>query len=105
MAEWDYDGACAPGRQIAAGQNCETFTLGVFPLVPTKNGRGTKRGKVRYRVRGKSSDPYRAEIIAARLAWLLTNGAEVEELKLPKIFDADGRHGLAIYEVFEVANG
>lgn len=105
MAEWDYDGACAPSSPTVAGRTFETFTLGVFPLVPTSNGKGTKRGKVRYRVRGLVADSYRCHQVAGRLAWLLTNGADVEALKLPKVFDADGRHGLAIDEVFEVANG
>ena len=46
-----YDGACAPmPNQIYSA--FETFSLGVFEWVPTANGLGTKRGKVKVRVSG-----------------------------------------------------
>lgn len=54
--EWDYDGSCAPGRPESSGW-METFSLGIFQWVPTKDGKRLKRGKVVKRIKGRSFNP------------------------------------------------
>ena len=60
--EWDFDGSCAPpengGGPIWDGM--ETFSLGCFQWVRRGNdgrGKGLKKGKVQYRVKGLVADP------------------------------------------------
>ena len=52
VGKHDFYGACMPSQP---GEQCvaESFSVGVFEWVPTANGNGTKRGKVKVRVRGK----------------------------------------------------
>ena len=56
---WDFDGACAPGEdgQSPVFVGWETFTLGVFQWVPTKDGAHLKKGKVVRRIKGRTHDP------------------------------------------------
>lgn len=35
----------------------KTFSVGVYEIIPTKDGRGTKRGKAKVRVSGLVEDP------------------------------------------------
>ena len=53
--EHDFDGACAPRPPF--GSNL-TFSVGVFEYVE-KRSVGLKRGKVKVRVKGPTSDPER----------------------------------------------
>lgn len=47
--EHDYDGAYKPtGR----GNRFNTFSVGIFQLLPMVRGKGLKRGKVKLRIRG-----------------------------------------------------
>lgn len=58
---WDFYGACAPNEDDAvAHARQETFTLGCFQWEPKSRGPGVKKGKVRYRVKGKMDDPKKA---------------------------------------------
>jgi len=58
--EWDFDGSCAPpedGKEITWNH---TFTLGCFQWVrrgKEGNGKGLKKGKVMYRVKGYTDNP------------------------------------------------
>ena len=53
--KYDYDGGCAPCLGgTYKGQ--ETFSIGIFRWLPKASGKGLKRGKVVYRIRGKVSD-------------------------------------------------
>ena len=57
---WDFYGGCAPTRNPNGTfrQGCgDSFTLGCFQWAPLARGKGTKRGKVAYRVKGLASDP------------------------------------------------
>ena len=51
-----FDGACAPDS--ALGCKWDTFSVGVFEYVE-KRSVGLKRGKVKVRVKGPTSDPER----------------------------------------------
>ena len=61
---WDFAGSCAPGEEggtVLTSQ--ETFTLGCFQWVrrgKDGQGKGLKKGKVQYRIKGHVSDPERA---------------------------------------------
>jgi hypothetical protein len=51
-----YDGNCSPlGHESSAGQ--ETFSVGIFEWVETRNKIGVKRGPVKVRVKGRYSHP------------------------------------------------
>lgn len=53
--DWDYDGACIPAKAWG-GVGYRTFSVGIFQWLPTKDGRGLKRGRVVCRVSGRVSD-------------------------------------------------
>jgi len=74
------DGACAPGSGSWASQ--QTFSVGIFEWVPKAGGKGTKRGKVKVRVKGSVSQQEqvlaKAREIAAQLdARRYTGGTSV----------------------------
>jgi hypothetical protein len=56
---WDFDGACAPEDESTsfARRLNMTFSVGVFQWIPTKDGKGLKRGKVVKRITGSTSYP------------------------------------------------
>ena len=59
--EWDFDGACAPTEGINHGvyNGQATFTLGCFQWVrrgKDGKGKGLKKGKVQFRIKGDVSD-------------------------------------------------
>lgn len=59
--EWDFDGACAPaeGSTVGAFAGQQTFTLGCFQWVrrgKDGQGKGLKKGKVVYRIKGDVAD-------------------------------------------------
>lgn len=56
---WDFYGACAPSEDSSLTMQ-DTFTLGCFQWEPMARGKGTKKGKVKYRVKGNASDPKQA---------------------------------------------
>ena len=57
--EWDFSGQCAPGN-IGASPRYESFSLGCFQWVETSSGKGLKKGKVQYRIKGDPSNPEEA---------------------------------------------
>lgn len=57
---WDFYGACAPNEDARELSMQETFTLGCFQWVSMARGRGVKRGKVQYRVKGSTRSPREA---------------------------------------------
>lgn len=53
-----FDGSCRPGPNgelQCCGQT--TFSVGIFQILPKANGKGTKRGPVKVRVKGNVSNP------------------------------------------------
>ena len=54
----DFDGECAPAIG-GTYTGCEGFSVGIFRWIPKTSGRGLKKGKVIYRVRGKTNDAER----------------------------------------------
>lgn len=52
----------------------KTFSLGVFEILKTNDGLRTKRGKVKVRVYGHTSNPDRAYDVAKVVAEQLDNG-------------------------------
>lgn len=71
-----YSGSCAPGSGCAYGY--ETFSVGIFEVVPKASGKGTKRGgPVKVRVRGLVSDPQAVYDAAARILSELDAGTYV----------------------------
>ena len=49
----DFDGACKPG---ASTFSSNTFSVGVFKWIPTKDGKRLKRSRVIKRIRGYVSN-------------------------------------------------
>lgn len=58
----DFDGECMPSGSQAFG-NFSTFSVGIFRWLPKASGKGLKKSKVIYRVRGKVDN---AELMYAR---------------------------------------
>jgi hypothetical protein len=56
------------------GFTCKTFSVGVYPVVPTKDGTRTKKGKAVVRVSGKQDDADIIHLRAAEIAAQLTAG-------------------------------
>jgi len=58
MTHHEFDGACVPDSNLVPrfrGQT--TFSVGIYPVIPRANGKGTKRGKVVVRVYGLCERP------------------------------------------------
>ena len=73
MKQHGYSGQCAP--HTGCGISYKTFSVGIFEVVPTANGRGTKRGgAVKVRVRGLVSDPRAVYDVAAKIVEKLDAG-------------------------------
>lgn len=70
-----FDGAFrpgGPGELTCASQN--TFSVGVFQILPKANGNGTKRGPVMVRVKGYMSNPDAVYAKAREIVDLLDAG-------------------------------
>lgn len=67
-----FDGMWSPKHGKSDGQT--TFSLGVFEILPAKDGKGTKRGKVKVRVRGYVNDVDRTYLVAKVIADQLDAG-------------------------------
>lgn len=65
-----FDGACVP--RVDGYCRWETFSLGIFEAV--SGSRGVKRGKVKVRVKGYTSQPAAAFIVAKEIVTLLNAG-------------------------------
>lgn len=52
-----FDGNCRPGGPGEFCSSQETFSVGIFQILPKSSGKGTKRGPVKVRVRGYVSHP------------------------------------------------
>lgn len=65
-------GACIPYEQCY--HNWETFSVGIFEWIPTKDKKGLKRGKVKVRVRGNCIDKDEVIDKAREIATLLDHG-------------------------------
>lgn len=76
--EWDYSGACAPGR-CGTISGMATFSLGIFQWLPKKSGKGLKRGKVKYRLRGQTYNPKEVYDKAENLIKELNNDVNTTE--------------------------
>lgn len=59
---WDFSGACAPAEngKDAAWANQQTFTLGCFQWESRSGGKGFKKGRVSYRIKGTVDNPAEA---------------------------------------------
>ncbi len=76
---WACDGCCAPPENGAGARTTmmQTFTLGCFQYVrrgKDGQGDGLKRGRVRHRVKGQTSDP--APAYAEARAYCAAKNAE-----------------------------
>ena len=56
MAKHMWSGSCDPKKMRFQGI-FQTFSVGIFEMVPRRGLPGTKRGKVKVRVSGSASDP------------------------------------------------
>lgn len=63
----EFDGACAPGSGAWSSQ--QTFSVGIFERVQKARGAGSKRGKVKVRVKG---DVSQAEKVYAKAREIVT---------------------------------
>jgi hypothetical protein len=71
----DFEGACAPGSMTFC--QWDTFSVGIFEWVPKSSGRGSKRGKVKVRVKGSTSDPDSVAAKAREIVAALDAGAYI----------------------------
>lgn len=78
-----YDGQCSP-RNTQYQWRHDTFSLGIFPLIPRKTKVGYKRGAVIVRVKGWTSDPDAVYEKAQKIVELLDAGKYAG----PKFVDA-----------------
>lgn len=73
MTQHGYSGQCAPTDKFWIGY--KTFSVGIFEVVTTANGRGTKRGgAVKVRVRGLMTNPQAVYDAAQRIVEQLDAG-------------------------------
>lgn len=70
-----FSGSCAPdsGHQFRA-EHFQTFSLGIFEWVNKASGRGVKKGPVRVRVCGATSNAEAVKAKAEEIAKLLDSG-------------------------------
>lgn len=73
MAEYRISGECDPTPGTFCGSH-ETFSLGIYPMISSKDGKRLKKGKVVVRVVGRTSDPHPARVKAQEIADKLTAG-------------------------------
>jgi hypothetical protein len=76
---WDWEGACAPDRH-GARYTFETFSVGCFQWVRRgKNGggKGLKKGKVQYRIKGRTDEAER--VYASATAYCAKKNAELAQ--------------------------
>lgn len=73
MTQHGYSGQCAPTDKFWIGY--KTFSVGIFEVVPTASGKGTKRGgAAKVRVRGLVSNPQDVYDAAQRIVEQLDAG-------------------------------
>jgi Ni,Fe-hydrogenase III small subunit len=72
MIQHGYSGSCAPDTGCGIGYS--TFSVGIFEVVPTASGKGTKRGPVKVRVRGLMTNPQAVYDAAQRIVEQLDAG-------------------------------
>lgn len=84
---YGFDGACRPGGpgEFKYGPQ-ETFSIGIFKILPKASGRGTKRGPVEIRIKGLMSDPEAVYEKAHEIVDLLNKGKYTGP-KTVKVFD------------------
>ena len=76
MGKHEYSGCCKPINGIAPC-NAQTFSVGVYELIPKKSGKGFKRSAVKVRVRGNVSDEKRVYEMAQNICKMLDHGEYV----------------------------
>ena len=73
MKQHGYSGQCAP--HTGCGIGYKSFSVGIFEVVPTASGRGTKRGSaVKVRVIGLMTNPQAVYDAAQRIVEQLDAG-------------------------------
>lgn len=72
MTQHGYSGQCAP--HTGCGIGYRTFSVGIFEVVPTASGKGTKRGPVKVRVKGMVSNPQAVYDVADKIVQKLDAG-------------------------------
>ncbi len=73
----DFDGACSPDKYLTFSSLFESFSVGIFEWIPKQNGRGTKKGKVKVRVKGLTSEHEKVEGKAREIVAALDAGVYV----------------------------
>jgi hypothetical protein len=71
MRHFEWSGMCDPGVGFCTH---ETFSVGIYELIPKASGKGTKRGKVQVRVSGFISQGRDVYNLAAEIAKKLEAG-------------------------------
>ena len=73
MGKHEYSGYCKPINGIAPC-NANTFSVGVYELIPKKSGKWFKKSAVKVRVRGNVSDEKRVYEMAQNICKMLDHG-------------------------------
>ena len=69
----DFSGECAPNPDAHVHWS-ETFSVGIFQWLPKSRGKGLKKGKVKYRVKGACHKPDKVYLRAAWVCKEMDNG-------------------------------
>lgn len=66
--KFEFSGMCSPEK---TQQIYNTFSVGIYPMMPKTNGKGLKKGKTVVRVSGRSENPELVYAKAKEIAELL----------------------------------
>lgn len=76
MGTHEYSGSYRPINGIAPC-NVQTFSVGIYELIPKSSGKGFKKSAVKVRVRGNVSDEKRVYVMAKNICKMLDHGEYV----------------------------
>lgn len=76
MGKHEYSGYCRPINGISQ-DNFQTFSVGIYELIPKSSGKGFKKSAVKVRVRGNVSDEKRVYEMAQNICKMLDHGEYV----------------------------
>lgn len=81
LGRYDYEGLCDPTTEagIAHPYSFSTFSVRIFQWITRNNGKGLKKSKAVYRIRGRVTDAYNVHRRAEEICDKLEKGWEPEQ--------------------------
>ena len=74
ISKHGFSGSCAPGAGGFWAGHFNTFSLGVFEMIPSKTKTGWKKGPVKVRVSGSTLDEKKVKAKAQEIVEALDSG-------------------------------